>query len=68
MPCGYTDKNPLHFYLARCEVIQINYMGRNRKMQEEKIFHAKNIGKSELVKKKTSKNAGFQVKKFIFAF
>lgn len=43
-------------------------MGRNRKMQEEKIFHAKNIGKSELVKKKTSKNAGFQVKKFIFAF
>lgn len=35
-------------------------------MQEEKIFHAKNIGKSELVKKKTSQNAGFQVKKFIF--
>ena len=29
-------------------------MGRNRKMQEKKIFHAKNIEKSELVKKKTS--------------
>lgn len=43
-------------------------MGRYWKMQEEKIFHAKNEEKIDFVKKKTSKNAGFHVKKFILGF